>query len=153
MRIDFVNPFIESAFLILTEVLNCEIKRGDIVIKDQSVPTSGVSTFIGLAGEVEGRIMLDMTKETAINITSVMAEEKCLDVNPLVESVIDELNNLITGHAVSYLTNLGFRFDLTPPSFLLGLSDSYITDIQTLVIPLETSCGVIDVNISIKERY
>ena len=31
MRVEYINPFVESAFNVLKEVLNSEIKRGDFI--------------------------------------------------------------------------------------------------------------------------
>ena len=61
MRIEYINPFVESAFSVLREVLNVDPKRGELYLKSSSQSILGVAAIVGLAGDVEGRVLLDMT--------------------------------------------------------------------------------------------
>jgi metal-dependent amidase/aminoacylase/carboxypeptidase family protein len=81
MRVEYINPFVEAAFGVLKEVLNTDIKRGDLYLKNSSMSIMGVAALVGLAGGVEGRVLFDMTKETALNVASAMnmEEMKVLD--------------------------------------------------------------------------
>ena len=116
-----------SAFNVLKEVLNSEIKRGELYLKSTSQPVLGVATIIGLAGDVEGRVLLDMSLETALSIASEMNMEKLEVFDELGKATITELANMITGQAITKLHELGFKFDLTPPSMLTG-NDMVISD-------------------------
>ncbi|HON13470.1 MAG TPA: chemotaxis protein CheX, partial [Treponema sp.] len=64
MRVEYINPFVESAFNVLKEVLNTDIKRGELYLKSTTMPVLGVAALVGLAGDVEGRVMFDMSKQT-----------------------------------------------------------------------------------------
>ena len=68
MRVEYINPFVETAFSVLSEVLGGEVKRGDLYLKSTSMPVMGVAALVGLAGDVEGRVLFDMSLETALNI-------------------------------------------------------------------------------------
>ena len=106
MRVEYINPFVEAAFDILKEVLNAEIKRGELYLKSTSKPVLGVATIIGLAGDVEGRILLDMSPETALKIASAMNMEELKVLDELGKATITELANMITGQAVTKLHDL-----------------------------------------------
>ena len=138
MRVEYINPFVESAFNVLKEVLNSEIKRGELYLKSTSQPVLGVATIIGLAGDVEGRVLLDMSMDTALNIASEMNMEKLETFDELGKATITELANMITGQAITKLHELGFKFDLTPPSMLTG-NDMVISDsgVEALIVPIE----------------
>ena len=56
MRVEYINPFVESAYNVLKEVLNSEVNRGDLYLKSTSMPVLGVAAVVGLAGDVEGRV-------------------------------------------------------------------------------------------------
>ena len=75
MRVEYINPFVETAYNILQEVLGGEVRRGDLYLKSTSMPVMGVAALVGLAGDVEGRVLFDMTMETAMNIASKMNGE------------------------------------------------------------------------------
>jgi chemotaxis protein CheX len=153
MRVDYINPFIESAFSVIQEVLNCEVKRGEIYLKGSTQSILGLATIVGLAGSVEGRVLLDMNKSTAITIASIMNGEKLTEVDDLVKATLTELANMVTGHAVTKLHELGFKFDLTPPAVITG-DNMKIHDlgIEALIVPLEMPFGKVEVNVAIKER-
>ena len=66
MRVEYINPFSEAAYNILVQVLGGEVKRGDLYLKSTCMPVMGVAAIVGLAGDVEGRVIFDMTPETAL---------------------------------------------------------------------------------------
>ena len=71
MRVEYINPFVETSYRVLKEVLGgAEVKRGNLYLKSTAMPVMGVAALVGLAGDVEGRVLFDMTMETAINIAS-----------------------------------------------------------------------------------
>src|SRR5574344_1624799 len=111
MRVEYINPFVEAAYNILTEVLGGEIKRGELYLKSTSMPVMGVAALVGLAGDVEGRVIFDMSIDTALNICSRMNNEEMKSLDEMAKATITELANMITGQAVTKLHDLGFRFD------------------------------------------
>ena len=76
MRVEYINPFVEAANNILSEVLAGEVNRGDLYLKSTSMPVMGVATLVGLAGDVEGRVLFDMSMDTALKIASKMNGEE-----------------------------------------------------------------------------
>ena len=62
MRVEYINPFVEAAFNVLREVLQSDVKRGELYLKSTSMPVMGVAAIVGLAGDVEGRVGGQMVK-------------------------------------------------------------------------------------------
>jgi len=153
MRIEYINPFVESAFSILKEVLNTDLKRGELYLKSSSQTILGVAAIVGLAGGVEGRVLFDMTEKTAIGIASAMNMEELNEMNELAKATINELANMITAQAVTKLHELGFKFDLTPPAIITG-KNMEVTDtgVEALIVPVELPQGKIEINVAIRER-
>ncbi len=159
MRVEYINPFVETSYRVLKEVLGgADVKRGELSLKSVAMPVMGVAALVGLAGDVEGRVLFDMSFETALNIASVMNGEKLTQFDDLVKATISELSNLITAQAVTKLHELGFKFDLTPPALFAGekmeiaaLSGSS-QNVEALIVPLISDCGVIELNVAIRER-
>jgi chemotaxis protein CheX len=153
MRVEYINPFVEAAFNVLKEVLESGIRRGDLYLKAASQPILGVATFIGLAGDVEGRVLFDMDRTTALAIASRMNGEEITTMDELARATITELANMITGQAVTRLFDLGFKFDITPPAIFTGdnmqVSDS---GVEALIVPVDTDLGKIEINVAIRER-
>jgi chemotaxis protein CheX len=153
MRVEYINPFVESAFNVLKEVLQGDVKRGELYLKSTSIPVMGVAAIVGLAGDVEGRVLFDMDKPTALKVASVMNGEELKVMDELVKATITELANMITAQAVTKLHELGFKFDLTPPAIFTGenmeVSDQ---DVEALIVPMETAQGKLEINVAIRER-
>ncbi len=153
MRVEYINPFVESAFTIMKEVLGLEPKRGELYLKSSSQPVLGVATIVGLAGAVEGRVLFDMDKSTAMKIASAMNGEELGDFDDLVKATITEMANMITARAVTKLYELGFKFDLTPPTLLTG-DNMQVADsgVEALIVPVELPYGKVEVNVALRER-
>ncbi len=153
MRIEYINPFVESAFSVLREVLNADPKRGELYLKSSSQPILGVAAIVGLAGDVQGRVLLDMTMDTAIQIASAMNMEELKSLDDLGRATIAELANMITAQAVTKLHDLGFKFDLTPPALITG-KDMEVSDtgVEALIVPVEVPQGKIEINVAVRER-
>ena len=153
MRVEYINPFVESAIQILKETVSEDVKRGQLSLKSAISPMLGVVVIVGLAGQVSGRVIFDMDRSTALKIASKMNDEQLTEFDELTTATLTELANMITGKAVTKLQELGFQFDLTPPALLTGenlqISDSKV---EALVVPLEVPQGKIEINVGIKEN-
>jgi chemotaxis protein CheX len=156
MRVEYINPFVEAAYNVLKEVTQVEVKRGDLYLKNASMHIMGVAALVGLAGDVEGRVLFDMTKDTALKVVSIMnGGETFTSLDEMAKATITELANMITGQAITKLHDLGFKFDLTPPALFSGdnMEISNTLKVEALIVPMElASIGTIEVNVVVRER-
>jgi len=161
MRVEYINPFVESTFDMLTQCVGSDVKRGELSLKPTSKEISGVAVLVGLAGDVEGRVLLDMNKETALYVAEAMYKTM---IDPgfagfggfddEAKSTIQELANLVTAQAVTKLHDLGFKFDLTPPALFTGDNMEIAqTGIEALIVPMLLGADrKIAVNVAIREK-
>lgn len=159
MRVEYINPFVEISYKVLKEVLDgSEVKRGNLYLKSTAMPVMGVAALVGLAGDVEGRVLFDMTLDTALKIASKMNNETLPEFDDLAKATISELANMITAQAVTKLHELGFKFDLTPPALFAGEKMEIAAlgntseNVEALIVPLITEYGKIEINVAIRER-
>ena len=159
MRVEYINPFVEISYSVLKEVLDgSEVKRGNLYLKSTAMPVMGVAALVGLAGDVEGRVLFDMTLDTALKIASKMNNEDLPQFDDLAKATISELANMITAQAVTKLHELGFKFDLTPPALFAGEKMEIAAlgnaseNIEALIVPLITEYGKVEINVAIRER-
>jgi chemotaxis protein CheX len=156
MRVEYINPFVESAYSVLKEVLGVDVKRGEIYLKPTSMKIMGVAALVGLAGDVEGRVLFDMTKDSALFVAGKMNGEEFTVFDELGKATIQELANMITAQAVTKLHDLGFKFDLTPPALFTGDNMEVSTnlgEVEALIVPMEIDAThKIEVNVAIRER-
>lgn len=158
MRVEYINPFVEATQSVLIESLQVPVERGKLFLKKSNVAIMGVAAIVGLVGDVEGRIIFDMSIQTAVNLASIMMKNMGMDpvteLDDLAKSSITELANMITGQAVTKLSDLGFTFDLTPPALFTGEKMTVMDDkSECLIVPIKiVGYGDIEVNLAIRER-
>lgn len=157
MKADYINPFVSSAISTLQQFIpDLEIDRGELSLSSTPSQSLGTATYIGISGDLRGRVIYDMNRVTAVRIASKMNGEDIPGLNELVRSTIQELGNIITGNASSKLHKQldGKHIDITPPSLIVG-EDMEISDSVSkkyLQVPLETNLGTILINVNIKEN-
>ncbi|MGC8767436.1 MAG: chemotaxis protein CheX [Brevinematia bacterium] len=156
MRIEYINPFVESTFEIMSEILKADdIRRGELFLKKSPTITYGVSIIIGITGPASGRIIFDMDNKTALGIISHMLGSEVTnldDIGEVEKSALGEIGNMITGSAITKLYKKGYTFVLTPPTVVVGKEYSIETpQIETLVVPVVLPFGQIEINIALKE--
>jgi len=114
----------------------------------------GVAVVVGVIGRIKGRIVFDLSEETALKIASKMdgGVFKSLE-DEMARSIIGELANMITGRAVTKLEKENLHFSFTPPTIITGenLNVYEFADMEALIIPIDTGMGIIEINIAFKE--
>jgi chemotaxis protein CheX len=149
VRYDYVQPFVSSAREILEEVLSGRIEAGKVRLSPAPVSSRGVTAIVGVTGEGEGRVLFDMSRETAIRIAAELNEEPQNDLGALAKDTLSELASMMTGRAVSLLNDRGHRLRVSPPTLIAGNNvEISNTELETMVVPLETSCGEVVVNVA-----
>lgn len=150
MRYDYVNPFVSSARQILEEVLSGRIEAGQIRLSPAPMSSRGVTAIVGVTGEGEGRVLFDMSRETALRIAAEMNDEPQGELGSLAKESLSELASMMTGRAVTILNDRGHRLRVSPPTLVAGdnVTISNI-EMETLVVPLETSFGEVVVNVAL----
>lgn len=156
MKAEYLNPFVQSSITVLGQFdPDLTVDRLNPSTVDPPYRTLGVTSYLGLTGALEGRVIYDMELETAHNIAGVMNGESSLEMNDLGRSALQELSNMISGNAVTRLQNngIGEPLDITPPSLIVG-EGSEISDHRSstfVQIPLETNHGQFLINLSVSE--
>lgn len=150
MRYDYVQPFVSSAREILEEVLSGRIEAGVIRLSPTPVSSRGVTAIVGVTGAGEGRVLFDMSRETALAIAGRMNEEPQSQLDPLAKDSLSELASMMTGRAVTVLNDRGHRLKVSPPTLIAGDNVTISNaELETMVVPLETSCGEVVVNVAL----
>jgi chemotaxis protein CheX len=153
MRIEYINPFVEASFDILNEVLQTTVKRGQLYLKKLGESMKGVAVVIGVVGNIKGRIVFDMNEETALKIAGKLNGEEFKSFNDMARSTIGEIANMITGRSVTKLEKERLAFNFTPPTIITGenLNIYEYSDMEALIIPIDTGIGIVEINIAFKE--
>lgn len=154
MRLDYIDPIVQSAMAVLSEVTGRPVERGALSLRQSSTPGRGIAAVIGMTGDVEGRVILDMGGDTALSMAGIMNQESFTELNGLAMDTLMELANMVVARGVSALNDKGFAFRLTPPLIFTGSNLSCATsfDLETLIIPLRVSTGDMTLNVALRMK-
>ena len=152
MRLELVAPFVEAAGKVLLQECGETARKGSIHRVRSPQTSNDVSALIAITGGVAGLVIYSMSRKTACGIASKMIGEPVTDLDPMAQSAIGELANMITGQAGIGLERNGFPSDMSPPALILGNGNSIATlNLTRLVVPLVLSLGELTIDIAIKE--
>src|SRR5689334_220103 len=140
MRMELIQPFINSADAVLAEGLQGPISIENLSMEEEAYRRKGVAAQVALSGEIEGRIIFDVDAETAKRIAAKMAGSEPGEAGELVHETVCELANQIIGNAVTSLNDEGFHFRVHPPMRHTAESGARTSeDTEALVMCFNTS--------------
>ncbi len=151
MKIELIQPFINSADAVLAEVLQCKTNIGDLTMEEEAYRRKGVAAEVQILGDIEGRVIFDMDLPAAMNIASYLAGGQVEESESIVKETICEIANMVIGNAVTALNDQGFHFKISPPEVHAadkGLSGN--EEIEAMVMCFNTPRGNLYMNIAMR---
>jgi len=149
MRMELIQPFINAADAVFAESLQAPTKIVDLEMDEEAYRRKGVAALIAIKGDIEGRVILDLSPEVAIKVASQLAGTEVEASEQVVRETVCEMANMVIGNSVTLLNDQGFHFKVFPPEIHMdetGLVGSAET--EAMVICIETPCGNIYLNIA-----
>ena len=149
MRMELIQPFINAADAVFAGSLQGPTKIVDLEMDGDAYRRKGVAALIAIKGDIEGRVILDLSPEVAIRVASQLAGTEVEASEQVVKETVCELANMVIGNSVTLLNDQGFHFKVFPPEVHMnetGLAGN--ADTEALVICIETPCGGIYLNIA-----
>jgi len=146
---ELIQPFINAADAVFAESLQGPTKIVDLEMDEDAYRRKGVAALIAIKGDIEGRVILDLSPEVAMKVASQLAGSEIEASEQVVKETVCEMANMVIGNSVTLLNDQGFHFKVFPPEVHMdetGLAGS--ADTEALVICIETPCGNIYLNIA-----
>ncbi|MGA8300937.1 MAG: chemotaxis protein CheX, partial [Terriglobales bacterium] len=116
MRMELIQPFLNSADAVLAQGLESAVAIENLTMDEQAYRRKGIAAEVCLTGDIEGRIIFDVDEKTAICFARHLAESELEASDDLVREAVCELANQIIGNAVTVLNDQGFHFRVHPPT-------------------------------------
>jgi chemotaxis protein CheX len=149
---ELIQPFINAADAVFAESLQAPTKIVDLTMDEETYRRKGVAALILIKGDIEGRVILDLSPEVAMKVASQLSGAALQESEQVVRETVCELANMVIGNSVTLLNDQGFRFKVFPPeihSNEQGLAGS--ADTEAMVICIETPCGQVYLNIAMHQ--
>lgn len=134
MKAEYINPFLESARMVIEQMIQIRPSTGQLTLKDIKFVDHYVWIQIGLTGQMNGDIVFGLSESVAMKmISAMMGGFVITEIDEMGKSAISELGNMISGNASTMLYNQGVHVDITPPR-VVDLSS--IQARKALTVPL-----------------
>ncbi len=155
MNVEYINPFIASSKSVIHQSTGIDPSVGKIYIKSKEHKGNEVLVLIGLAGEIQGSVIISMTQIVACKIAAAMMGETSIpELDEISKSAISELGNMISGNAASIFSTKNIDVDITPPTVFTGDNiELSLSKSVVVCIPLEFGEGNnIDIDVTYVEK-
>lgn len=145
----YVPVFKEAFSDVLNKMTKTIAKYKDEHLSSETMQSKGIAVVIGIIGKYSGRMILDMSIETATDLSNKMLKRECKQANEII-ATIGEFANIISGNACSMLNreNKVFGLRVSPPSVFYGKSLNISSaNFKTSSIIIDTEFGEMLLNI------
>lgn len=151
MKAELINPFLESARIVLEQLINIRPTTGQLGVKDVKLVKDYIWIQIGMTGQMQGDIVFGLHEQVALSLVSaMMGGYTVTQMDEMTHSAISELGNMISGNASTILFNQGVRVDITPPKLIQSDDAAGFTPKRALTIPLMMDqIGELDIHVLI----
>ena len=137
MKAELINPFLESASIVIEQVIQVRPTSGELAIQRIKFIENYIWIQIGMTGQMTGNIMFGLHEDAALKMVSAMMGGFAVtEMDEMSKSAISELGNMISGNASTLLYNQGIIVDITPPIVVSSLESTGYESQKALTIPL-----------------
>lgn len=144
IKVEFVNPFLQSILNVLSTMAKLEAKPGVPAIKTSEIARGDVTGIIGMAGEqAKGTLAITFTEKVILEVANRMLGDELTVIDDTVADLVGEITNMVTGGAKKLLGEEGYRFDMAIPSVVAG-KDHVIrhkSKAPIIIVPFSSDAG------------
>lgn len=154
MDAKLVNPIIDAFMEIMPQMGFPTPKRQRIYLQDRNVISNGVMLVVGFTRQMQGKVVYNMTADTAKYIAStMMMGVPVTKFGELVQSALREMSNMLTARAATNFTKLGLDVDITTPELIISEDHTIkISDAQYLTVEMEVDGHIVDIALDVNRN-
>ena len=142
-----VNPIIDAFMDVMPQMGFPMPKRQRIYLQERNVISNGVTLTLGFTKQMQGKVIYNMTADTARYIAStMMLGVPVTKFNELAQSALREMSNMLTARAAIKYSEFGLDVDITTPELVIEEGNTIkISDAHYLTVEMDLGGHKIDV--------
>lgn len=158
MKVEYVNPFVNSVKDLFSTMLKCDVKRGDLSLKREPGRPNEMLALIGLSGgdvQVRGTVALSLPVQTAVAMSNRLLGTQATEASEAVADSVAEMLNIMAGGAKAKLPHADRNpIQLSLPTVLRdhgsGFSVQHPRDTAWLEIPFTSDLGPFSLRVTLE---
>jgi len=152
MKVEYINPFIESVYNLFATMLESKVERGEIgIAKEPNDGMRRVTALIGFSGQARGSVALSFPVPTALSMVGKLLGTPTKVLDDTVYDAIAELVNIVAGGSKAKFTNGSeTRIQLGLPTVINGndYDIGYPSEALWLEVPFRSDLGPFSLHVS-----
>lgn len=150
-----VNPIIDAFMEVMPQMGFPMPKRLRVYLQDRNVISNGVTVTVGFTKQMSGKVIYNMTADTARYIASTMMfGVPVTKFNELAQSAIREMSNMLTAHTAMGFSKMGVEVDITTPDLTIGEDYTIkISEANYLTVEMEVGGHRIDIALAVDREF
>lgn len=152
MKVEYVNPFIESVYDLFTTMLTAGVSRGDVDVTTDDPKAFDVMALVGLSGPARGIVAMAFPADTAIKMVNKLLGSDTTDLDDSVCDAVSEIVNIVAGGAkAKFPLEAGMPpIDLSLPTVVRGSNYTvdYPSDSTWLEVPFTSDLGLFSIRVT-----
>ena len=119
VNVEFINPFMDGARNVFSQMCGIEIQRKKIFLKDDYKMMGDISGVMELSGAAMGSVVVSMSRQLACMVVgNMLGEPPAESLTPGVKDAIGEIINMIAGQAKAALVKTKYHFSISIPKVI-----------------------------------
>jgi len=147
----YIHPFLTAVKDVFETMIEVTFTMGKPGIKQDGMPSHEVSSIIGISGDVSGSVVINLSKNTALQLASALLDDELKELDDDCIDAVGEIANMVAGSAKA-----GFpvgNTSLSVPTVVIGKHKvSYPSSVPIISIPCETREGPFGVDIALMQN-
>jgi chemotaxis protein CheX len=151
VEVEYIHPFIDALKKLFETMIEVPYRLGKPSVKNGTVPEYEISGIIGLSGTVTGCVVINLSKEIALQMVSALIGDEVKELDGDCTDAIGEIANMIAGNAKTNFPSSGTTISV--PSVIVGQHKvSYPSGLPIICIPCVTDKGELIVEVALKKN-
>lgn len=152
MNPSYITPFVSSIKNVFSTMLQLDVQVGEPRLKQGREPTHDVSGIIGMSGDVTGNVTLSFEQDAAEAVVALFCGQKLDPSSADFIDAVGELVNMVSGNAKAKFPDAK-RVSISCPSVIVGKGHTIAaqSDIPCVIIPCNTDCGGLVIEVAVRE--
>lgn len=154
MKAEFLNPFVFAGMKVLSAEAGLKkwVPDKPFLMRIDST-RHAVNVVVGVVGAVRGLVIYGMDLAVAKGLVQVMAGTALRITDPMAQSALGELGNLITGMSSGLLEENGYPCRISPPAIVNGTAVRITAiSVPVVAVPIRTEMGEIKIYLGLSQE-
>jgi chemotaxis protein CheX len=151
LKIEYMNPFVESALQTLERVSGQPVTAGPPNLFGAIYPGASVNVAAKVEGALCGDLICSMSGSTARSLAETVVGGSVQDFGETLRRGLVMLAEEWSGQARLLLADEGMVCEVSEPVVFQGLNVEMATTQPALTAPMETSVGQVNISVAVRD--